>query len=249
MSGEILVERNGRVARLVMSRPDRKNALTGAMYESMIAALRDAEGDDRVGAFMIEGAGGDFTAGNDLNDFLNDAGDFAAMPPLAFIRVLARFAKPLVLAIDGAAVGVGATMLLHCDLAYATARARFRMPFVDLGVVPEAAATLLLPRRIGMARASELLLLCEPFDGARALDLGLVNALAEPADLARTAFEKAAALAAKPAGAIAATRRLLRGDGDAVARRVDEEAAAFAAALRSPEAMNAMRAFFAKRGA
>ena len=246
MSGQIDVSRDGAALRVVMARPEKKNALTGAMYDAMIDALKTAEDDDAIGALVVEGAGGDFTAGNDLNDFLSYEGDFAGSPPLSFVRAIARFPKPLVLAIDGVAVGVGATMLLHCDLAYATPRARFRMPFVDLGVVPEAAATWLLPRRIGMARASELLLLCEPFDAARALEWGLLNAVVAAADLSRVAMEKARELAGKPRGAVAATRRLLRGDVEETARRVEAEASLFAAALRSPEAIGAMRAILAK---
>ena len=162
------------------------------------------------------------------------------------MHAVAACQTPLVAAIDGAAVGVGTTMLLHCDLAYATPAARFRMPFIDLGVVPEAAATLLLPRRVGMARASELLLLCEPFDARKALEMGLVNAVVEPGDLERIALEKAQALAAKPRNALRNARKLLRGDAAEITERIDGEARLFAQALRSPEAFAAMTAFLGK---
>ncbi len=234
------------VLRIEIARPDKKNALTGGMYEAMIAAMDAAARDDEMGAILFEGSGGSFTAGNDLNDFLTFAEDFQKSPALQFVRALAGFPKPVVAAVDGVAVGVGATMLLHCDLAYATPAARFRMPFVDLGVVPEAASSLLLPQRIGLARASELLLLCEGFDAARALDMGLLNGVVAPEDLGRIAMERAVALAQKPRNAVLATRRLLRGNSAEIAVRIEEEAALFAAALQAPEASAIIRAFLAK---
>lgn len=247
MSEHIRVEREGDILRVVMARAEKKNAITGAMYDALRGALETADASPEIGAVVIEGSDGVFTAGNDIGDFLSHAGDFAESPALRFVRAISACDTPVVAAVDGAAVGVGTTMLLHCDLVYATARARFRLPFVDLGVVPEAAATLLLPWRLGMARASELLLLAEPFDGARAHELGLINAIVEPADLSRVAMEKARALAAKPRAALRNTRKLLRGDWHTVAERVETEARHFAAALRSPEAIAAMTAFMAKR--
>lgn len=246
MSEHIQVARQDGVLRLVMARPEKKNALTGAMYDTMRHALDEAMGDGSIGVVLFEGAGGAFTAGNDLNDFLSYAGDFSNSPALNFVRAVAAFAKPMVAAVDGVAVGVGATMLLHCDLVYATPAARFRMPFVDLGVVPEAAASLLLPRRIGMARASEILLLGEMFDANHACEMGLINAVVPAAELSSVGLDKAKALARKPRSALLAARALMRGDSDEVARRVEVEATAFAAALRTPEALVAMQAFFAR---
>ncbi len=246
MSGHIGLARDGGVLRVTIARPEKKNALTGDMYDAMRAALEAADAAGDIGAIMIEGAGGAFTAGNDIADFLKYSGDFAQSPALRFVRAIAACQTPVVAAVDGVAVGVGTTMLLHCDLAYATPAARFRMPFVDLGVVPEAAASLLLPRRVGLARASELLLLAEGFDARRALEMGLINAIVAADELGAVALDKARALAAKPRAALRATRRLLRGDGVEIAARIEEEARLFAQALGSPEALAAMTGFLAR---
>ncbi len=243
MSEHVAISRDGAVLRIVLARPEKKNALTGAMYDALRGALESADAGGDVDAILIEGSGGAFTAGNDLNDFLTYKGDFALSPALRFVRAIAACQTPLVIAVDGVAVGVGVTMLLHADLIYATPAARFRMPFIDLGVVPEAAATLLLPARIGHSRAAELLMLAEAFDAARALELGLINAIVATDDLAHVALGKAKALAAKPRNALRETRRLMRGDTAPVAERIETEARLFAQALRSPEALAAMTAF------
>jgi enoyl-CoA hydratase/carnithine racemase len=242
VSEHVEVSRVGDVLRIVMTRTAKKNALTGAMYDAMRDAIQNAD----AGAIVIEGADGVFTAGNDIADFLKYSGDFAQSPALRFVQAIASCETPLIAAIDGAAVGVGTTMLLHCDLAYATPGAKFRMPFIDLGVVPEAAATLLLPRRVGMARASELLLLCEPFDSEKAREMGLINAIVAPEDLSEIAMEKACLLAAKPRNAVRNTRKLLRGDATEINERIALEARMFADALRSPEALAAMTAFLSR---
>lgn len=231
----IVVRREGAVMRIVIDRPEKKNALNRAMYEAMTAALLEADADEAVRAIVVSGAGGVFTAGNDLDDFrfaLDNPRDF---PALRFVRALAALQTPLVAAVRGDAVGVGATMLFHCDLVYAAHDARFKMPFVDLGVIPEAASTLLVPRRIGMAKAAQFLLLCESFDAKEALRLGIVNTLAEDSEVERLALDAARRLSEKPREALAATRRLLRGDARDVSARVEEEGALFAAALASPE--------------
>lgn len=241
----IVVRREGAVMRIVIDRPDKKNALNRAMYETMIAALKEADADDAVRAIVVSGTGGVFTAGNDLDDFrfaLDDPHDF---PALRFVRALASLETPLVAAVHGDAVGVGTTMLFHCDLVYAARDARFKMPFVDLGVVPEAGSTLLVPRRIGMAKASQFLLLCEGFDAQEALRLGVVNALAEGSEVERIALDAARRLSEKPREALAAARRLLRGDAQAVSARIEEEGALFAAALSSPAVRARLEAFFA----
>ena len=241
---DIEIAREGAVLSAAFARPEKKNAITRAMYETLIEALEAAERDREIGAFVLSGQGGVFTAGNDIGDFLGFAergpGDF---PAWRFVSKVASFEKPLVAAVDGLAIGVGTTLLFHCDLVYATREARFQMPFVDLGLVPEAGASLLAPQRFGRAKAAEFLLLGEPFGAEEALRLGLVNAVLPQAELLGHALAKAAALAAKPRAALLATRRLLRGDPEALKVRMAEESHAFAAALKSPEARAAFQAF------
>jgi enoyl-CoA hydratase/carnithine racemase len=238
--------REGGVTRITLARPDKKNALTGAMYEAMMAAFREAEADEGVGAILVAGSGGSFTAGNDIGDFLAFASQPGAAPPFRFVRALASLEKPLVAAVEGVAVGIGTTLLLHCDLAFAAPTARFRMPFVDLGLVPEAGSSLLLPQRVGHAKAAELLMLAEGFDAAEALRLGLVNAVVPADALAAHAMDRARALAAKPRAAMLATRRLLRGDRAALMAAIDAEAEAFGRALASEEARAAFMAFLSR---
>ncbi|RBP18276.1 enoyl-CoA hydratase/carnithine racemase [Roseiarcus fermentans] len=248
MSAGVEVRREGAVLVAAFARPEKKNAITGAMYEALIEAFDTAGRDPDIGALVLAGRGGVFTAGNDIADFLSfaaSARDFATLPAARFIARLAEFEKPLLAAVDGLAVGVGTTLCFHCDLVYATPAARFHMPFVDLGLVPEAGSSLLVPQRFGRAKAAEVLMLAESFDGEAALGLGLVNALVPPEALLAHATAKAAALAAKPRSALMTTRRLLRGDPAALKARMAEEGAAFAAALASPEARAAFMAFMA----
>jgi len=244
MTTDIKIAREGAVMSAAFARPHKKNAITGAMYEALIEAFEAAGRDSDVGAFVMSGRGGVFTAGNDIADFLSVAargsGDF---PAWRFVSKLAEFEKPLIAAVDGLAIGVGATLLFHCDLVYATPQARFQTPFVNLGLVPEAGSSLLAPQRLGRAKAAEFLLLGEPFDGHEALALGLVNALLPQSELLPHAMAKAAELAAKPRAALLATRRLMRGDNEAVKARMTEEMHAFSAALKSPQAHAAFQAF------
>jgi len=241
---DIEVAREGAVMSAAFARPQKKNATTGAMYEALIEAFEAAERDPDVGALVLSGKGGVFTAGNDIADFLAVAargtGDF---PAWRFVSKLAEFEKPLIAAIDGLAIGVGTTLCFHCDLVYAAPAARFQMPFVNLGLVPEAGSSLLAPQRFGRAKAAEFLLLAEPFGADEALKLGLVNAVLPQAELMGHAMGRAAALAAKPRAALLATRRLLRGDAEALKARMAEEMHAFSAALKSPEAHAAFQAF------
>jgi enoyl-CoA hydratase/carnithine racemase len=251
MSAGIEVAREGAVLVAAFARPEKKNAIRGAMYEALIEAFDEAERDPNIGAFVLTGRGGVFTAGNDIADFLSAAAgaaasrDFGSLPGGRFINRLADFEKPLVAAVDGLAVGVGTTLCFHCDLVYATPAARFHMPFVNLGLVPEAGSSLLAPQRFGRAKAVELLMLAEPFDAETALELGFVNALLPSDALLAHAVAKAAALAAKPRAAIMTTRRLLRGDLAPLKARMAEEGEAFAAALASPAARAAFMAFMA----
>lgn len=233
------------VLEIRIDRPEKKNALTSAMYRAMTEALETASGDQEIGVVLISGSGDAFCAGNDLADFM--AGAESAEAALEFIRAIAMFDKPVVAAVQGLAVGVGTTMLFHCDLVYAAPDARFVMPFVDLGLVPEAASSLLAPATFGHARASAMLLLGEPMFVQDAQQAGLLTAIVPAEDLLAHARGKAAALMAKPPKALQATRRLMKGDPAAIAARMDEEARVFREAITSPEAREAFSAFFEKR--
>jgi enoyl-CoA hydratase/carnithine racemase len=244
MTHDIEVAREGAVLSAAFARPQKKNAITGLMYDALTEAFEVAERDSDVGAFVLSGKGGVFTAGNDIADFLavaaRGSGDF---PAWRFVSKLAELEKPLVAAVDGLAIGVGTTLLFHCDLVYATPEARFQMPFVNLGLVPEAGSSLLAPLRFGRAKATEFLLLGQPFGAEEARALGLVNAVLPQSELMAQAMGKAAELAAQPRAALLATRRLMRGDNEALKARMAEEMHGFSAALKSPEAHAAFQAF------
>ncbi|MFC7334553.1 enoyl-CoA hydratase-related protein [Rhodocista pekingensis] len=249
-TGHVLVEDADGIRSITLNRPDKRNALTVEIYETLAAALADADRADGVRVVLIAGAGGAFTGGNDLKDFLNN-------PPIAedsavsrFLQAIATCAVPIVAAVEGPAVGVGTTMLLHCDLVYATPDARLHLPFIDLGLVPEAGSSLLLPKLIGHQRAAQMLMLGEPLSGEQAAAVGLVNAVVPSADLLATARAKAAALAAKPPGALRRTKALMRGhDREAVLATMATEGRIFGELLRSPEAVAAFQAFFMKAAA
>jgi enoyl-CoA hydratase/carnithine racemase len=250
MTDLVSTHRDGGVVCVTLNRPQKKNALTGEMYEALLAAFETASGDEGVGALLLSGEGGAFTAGNDIGDFLvsaqSAAKESASTPASRLIRALARFAKPLVAAIEGQAVGIGTTLCFHCDLVYAAPSARFLMPFVNLGLVPEAGSSMLAPMRFGRARAAEFLLLGEPFDAETAREIGLVNAIVPAEELRAHALAKARALAAKPRAALLATRRLMRGESEALYAHMEEELGEFWHALRSPEAKAAFTAFLEK---
>jgi len=248
VNAKIIIERDGAVQRIVFNRPDKKNALDREMYLTVIAALNEAEADATLRAVLFAGAGGAFTAGNDLKDFFEGPRPGEEFPALSFVKTLAAFSKPMIAAVAGDAVGVGTTMLFHCDLVYAAPDARFKMPFVDLGLVPEAGVSLLAPQLFGQAKAAQYLLLCESFGAQEALRLNLVNAVTD--DPLAMASDAARRLSQKPAEAVAASRRLLRGDPALLRERIDEEARLFAEALATPALRARLEAFFAgKRGA
>jgi enoyl-CoA hydratase/carnithine racemase len=247
MTDHVEKSRDGGVLTLTLARPEKKNALTSAMYEALTQALLEANKDDAIAAVLIRGKDGVFCAGNDINDFLKAAPNSGASPGAIFIQTLPAFEKPLVAAVEGPAIGIGTTLCFHCDLVYAAPTARFQMPFVDLALVPEAASSLLVPQRFGMTKASEALLLAESFDSAEAHRLGLVNAVVENEQLYAHALAKAKALAAKPRSAMLATRKLLRGDPAAIQARMTEELHAFDAAVRSAEARAVFMAFLQKK--
>ena len=237
-----------RVLTVTLDRPNKRNALTVEMYSTLSAILADAAADPEVRCLVITGTGTGFCAGNDMQDFLTRPPTTADHPVLAFMGALARLPKPLVAAVHGAAVGVGATMLLHCDLVYAARDTRLQTPFVNLGLVPEAGSSLLLPAMLGQRRAAELLLLGEPIDAHTALALGLINAVTDDVEAARAkARETAVTLATKPPAALARTKALMRDDGGALQRRIRDEAGQFAECLASPELKEAVSAFLEKR--
>jgi len=243
---EVKIESRDAVLEIRFDRPKKRNALTVAMYARMVEALEGAEHDPTVRAVAFTAEGETFTAGNDVMDFMNGLGD-GEPPVLRFIRLLATYEKPFVAAVNGAAVGLGTTMLLHCDLVYASESARLSTPFVSLGLVPEAASSLLLPQRVGTAVAAELLLLGTPMSAARAMGLGLVNEIVPSSDLRATALSRAGLLAKQPPIALRRARALLRGDVSATLARLDEEAKLFAECLVGTEAREAFTAFIEKR--
>jgi enoyl-CoA hydratase/carnithine racemase len=242
----VKIDRAGPVLCVTFDRPEKKNALNGAMYFAATKALQSANADSSIGAVLFAGTAGIFTAGNDLADFLDADSASGDLPAFTFIKALASCETPLIAAIEGIAIGIGATMMLHCDLVYVAPESLFRLPFVDLGLVPEAASSLLLPRRIGMAKAAELLLMGEAFGAEDAVRLGLANSIVPVSELRNFALETARRLAAKPRAALAATRHLMRGDKGEILARIEEEARLFAVALRSDEARAAFKTFLSK---
>ena len=236
------------VHQVEICRPEQKNALNLEMYSALEAAFEAAAADPQARALHLRGRGGAFTAGNDLRDFLEQPPEGEDSPVLRFLRRLVSFPLPLVAEVEGPAVGIGTTLLLHSDLVYAAEGARFALPFVPLGLVPEAAATYLLPRLVGQARASELLLLGRPFDAAAALSLGLVSGVYPAEQLRAEVDDRLNALRALPPGAVRATKALLRQSYAApMAAALDAELEIFVERLGSPEAREALSAFFEKR--
>ncbi len=235
------------VAELRFNRPEKKNAILGDMYGAMADGLARAEADGEVRAIMIGAEGDAFTAGNDMGDFLNRPKTEGVPPVRRFMAALSQAEKPVVAAVNGLAIGIGTTLLLHCDLVVASTRSRFQLPFVNLGLVPEFASSMLLPSRVGPQRAAEMLLLAESLDTATAKDFGLVNRVVEPPELEGVAMALARRLAAKPPEAIRQSKRLMRHDPDRLAQRMDEENEVFARQLGSAEAREAFSAFLEKR--
>ena len=236
------------VFRIEMARPEKKNALTAEMYQSMANALAAAEADPAVLVILISGAGGNFTAGNDLHDFLDKPPMDDSAPVFRFIKGFANLQKPFVAAVEGVAVGVGTTMLLHCDLVYAGSTARFALPFANLGLTPEAASSLLLPLRAGHARAAEMLMLGEAFSAQRALEVGIVNAVLPDAQVLEHALERCRKLATQPAASLRLTKQLMKRAQQAlIGETMSFEAEVFKQRLVSPEAREAFAAFFEKR--
>jgi enoyl-CoA hydratase/carnithine racemase len=242
----IKTETRDRVAALELARTEKKNALTAAMYAAMTDALAAAESDPGVRAILIHGTSDCFTAGNDLKDFLE--GPAGASQALRFISALSKVEKPVVAGVGGPAIGIGTTLLLHCDLVYAAPSARFQLPFAQLGLVPEGASSLLLPMTAGYQRAAELLLLGQPFSAEKALSAGIVTEIVPEEALLARARAAAAAVAALPPASVRLTKRLMKQPvAGPVAAQMAEEARLFAERLQSAEAKEAMSAFLEKR--
>ena len=254
MTDHVRIERPDGGARLAitLARPRQRNAIAVAMYSALADAIEGAADDGAIRLITIEGEGEDFTAGNDLADFLNEMpapGGDSDIPVWRLLRALARNEVPILAAVHGNAVGIGTTMLLHCDLVLAEQGCRFVMPFVDLGLVPEAASSLLLPRLAGRRAAARHLLLGEPFGADEALALGIASHVVAPGSLAQEMARIVGSLLAKPAEALRLTQRLLRrGDQDEVLARMEVENGHFTERLGSEEVRQAIVAFFAARG-
>jgi len=246
---DILVHTEAGVMTLTFNRVARKNSITTAMYAALAEAFEQAENDPAVRAVLIQGDQTVFSAGNDIGDFLaTPEASGGEAPVFRFLRNIAAFPKPVVASVCGPAVGIGTTLLFHCDLVYAGDNAAFSMPFVNLGLCPEAASSLLVPQMMGYHRAAEALLLGEPFMAEAALEVGLVNRVVPPTEANGIAQTQARKLAAKPLAALVETKRLLKkSQQPAVQERITEEAQSFARMLREPAAREAFTAFMEKR--
>ena len=232
MTGAVAVTDDGAIRIIRMNRPEKKNALTLAMYTDMTRALREADQSDAIRCVMFAGAPGAFCAGNDIGDFL---------------KALALGQKPMVAAVAGVAIGIGTTMLLHCDHVVAGADAMFSTPFLKLALIPEAASTLLAPMRMGYARAFSLLMMGRPLSAEEAKAAGLVNTVVDAAEVDAVALQAAREIAALPPGALAVARRLMRGNRDAVIKQIEAESMHFEDLLKSDEARAAFQAFLARK--
>lgn len=245
---DILTTKENGILTIEFNRLEKKNAITAAMYQTMADALQDAENDVAVRAILFVGKPQIFSAGNDLEDFMKNRPSSEDSPVFRFLWQISHASKPLVAAVAGAAVGIGTTLLMHCDLVYAADNARFSMPFTQLGLCPEAASSLILPQIAGYQRAAEKLLLGEVFTAEEASAMGLVNKVVAAEELRAFAQVQAAKLVALPAASIRTTKRLMKG-GQAVAveAQMKQEIEHFGAMLKSPEAAEAFTAFFEKR--
>jgi enoyl-CoA hydratase/carnithine racemase len=250
MSEHVRIERDGDVLAITLNRPERRNAITVAMYAALADAIEAAAGDASLRLITLKGEGQDFTAGNDLGDFLAEMPrDGSDIPVWRLLRALARNQVPIVAAVHGNAVGIGTTMLFHCDLVIAEQGTRFLMPFVDLGLVPEAASSLLLPRLAGRRRAAKYLLLGDAFGPGEAMEFGFISHIAERGRLQETMEGVVASLRAKPAEALRLTQSLLRrGQAEEILERMELENGHFSERLTSSEVRDAITAFFAARG-
>ncbi len=247
---DILTSKENGILVIEFNRPEKKNSITAAMYQIMADALKDAQSDAAVRVILFCGKQDIFTAGNDLEDFLNSdtQGELANRPVAEFMLQLIAATKPVIAAVSGAAVGIGTTMLLHCDLVYAADNAKFSMPFAKLGLCPEFASSMLLPQAVGYQRAAEKLFLGESFSAQEAFAMGLINKVLPPDELLTYAKTKAAKLTSLPASSLRMTKSLMKsGQNGAVLAKMSDEGKHFSAMLLAPEAKEAFKAFFEKR--
>lgn len=237
------------ILKIVLNRPDKKNAFTNVMYRDLTKALLDGDQDSKVKAILISGAGNAFSAGNDIADFMKSPITHEDAPPINLLNTLAKLSKPLIAAVDGVAVGIGATMLFHCDLVYAQKNARFIFPFVSLGLVPEGAISLLLPRLVGHQRASEILLFGEPISANEAMQTGFVNKVIDEASALPIAEDKARALIKLSTGSVQKTKALLKNSQlqSDILKQIDAEGKIFIDRLHGAAAKEALNAFMEKR--
>jgi enoyl-CoA hydratase/carnithine racemase len=248
MSNDILVHTEAGVMTITLNRVDKKNSITAAMYGAMADALATAAADAAIRVAVLQGHETIFSAGNDIGDFLNKPPAGMDSPVFRFLRGIAGFPKPLLAAVCGPAVGIGTTMLLHCDLVYAGDNAAFSVPFVNLGLCPEAASSLLLPQMLGYHRAAEALLLGDPFMAEAALEVGLVNRVVPPTEANGIAQQVARKLAAKPISALVETKRLMKkGQAEVILKQMVDEGASFSRMLGEPAAKEAFTAFLERR--
>jgi len=245
---DILTHIDAGVMTITFNRLDKKNSITSDMYAAMADAVAQASADASVRVVVFQGHETIFSAGNDIGDFLNKPPSTKESPVFRFLRGIASFPKPLLAAVAGPAVGIGTTMLFHCDLVYAGDNAAFSMPFVNLGLCPEAASSLLAPRMFGYHRAAEALLLGEPFFAEAAQEVGLVNRVVPPTEVNAIAQSQARKLAAKPLSSLIETKRLMKGGyQQEVLQKMDEEGQSFGRMLQEPAAKEAFGAFMEKR--
>ena len=245
---DILTDVTDGVLTITFNRPDKKNSITRAMYASMADALAQAVEQDAIRVVVFQGHEAIYSAGNDIADFLERPPATADSPVYRFLFGIASFPKPIIAAVCGPAVGIGTTMLMHCDLVYAGDNAAFSLPFVNLGLCPEAASSLLVPQMLGYHRAAEALLLGEPFMAEAALEVGLVNRIVPPTEASNLAQAQARKLAAKPISSLVETKRLMKkGQAQLIQKQMAEEGESFARMLGEPAAREAFTAFMEKR--
>ena len=245
---DIVTERSGNILRIQLNRPEKKNAMTGSMYIALADLLNEAAKDELIRVVVLHGAGDSFSAGNDVADFLKNAPGPGESPQAKLMNALVNFYKPIVAAVQGAAIGGGTTMLTHCNFVYAGESTKFQMPFINLGLVPEFGSSCSIPARIGHLRAAELILLGTAFDAQRAFELGLVTRVVPDEKLLATATETAQKLAAKPATALQASKRLMRqATREQIQQAIKIESEQFGSLLQSADAKEAFTAFLEKR--
>jgi len=245
---DIITGKANGIVTITFNRPEKKNAITVAMYQTMVNALKDAENDTEVRAILFTGKQESFTTGNDLDDFLRNPPQSTKSPVYQFIETLSHATKPVIAAVSGLAVGIGTTMLLHCDFVYAAENAIFSMPFTKLGLCPEFASSLLLPQIAGYQRAAEKLMLGEAFSAQEACEMGFVNKVLPAAEVLAFAQAQAAKLVTLPTSSLRATKRLMKGKQmAAIEAKIKEESVHFSEMLVSKEAKEAFTAFFEKR--